>query len=184
MTKDSVEDVNTAQFNFTNRGVKSCTLDMKHPEGIEIFKNLVKVSDALITNYAPQVLPSWGLDYDELKKIKPDLILVTLPAFGSVGPDKDYVSYASTIEAIAGLNASFGYPGEPPVLSGTYPADPIGAIYGVVGLLAALNYRVDHGLFCSTLCAGKWLAEHHGFKRHLDHTAKPSSAKESDGSCD
>ena len=145
LTKDSVEDVNTAQFNFTNRGVKSCTLDMKHPEGIEIFKNLVKVSDAVITNYAPRVLPSWGLDYDELKKIKPDLILVTLPAFGSVGPDKDYVSYASTIEAIAGLNASFGYPGEPPVLSGTYPADPIGGIYGVVGLLAALNYRVETG---------------------------------------
>ena len=65
---------------------------MKHPEGIEIFKNLVKVSDAVITNYAPRVLPSWGLDYVVLKNIKPDLILVTLPAFGSVGPDKDYVS--------------------------------------------------------------------------------------------
>jgi crotonobetainyl-CoA:carnitine CoA-transferase CaiB-like acyl-CoA transferase len=118
---------------------------MKHPEGIEMFKNLVKVCDAVITNFAPRVLPGWGVDYDELKKIKPDLIMVTLPAFGSIGPDKDYVSYASTIEAVGGLNVSFGYPGEPPVLSGTYPADPIGSIYGLVGFLAALNYRNQTG---------------------------------------
>jgi crotonobetainyl-CoA:carnitine CoA-transferase CaiB-like acyl-CoA transferase len=71
--------------------------------------------------------------------------MVTLPAFGSIGPDKDYVSYASTIEAVGGLNVSFGYPGEPPVLSGTYPADPIGSMYGVVSLLAALNYRYETG---------------------------------------
>ena len=95
----------------------------------------------MITNFAPRVLPGWGLDYEELKKIKPDIIMVTLPAFGSIGPDKDYVSYASTIEAVGGLNISFGYPGEPPVLSGTYPADPIGGVYGVAAFMAALIYR-------------------------------------------
>jgi benzylsuccinate CoA-transferase BbsF subunit len=145
LTKDSVEDINIGQFNFTNRGVKSCTINLKQPEGIAMFKNLVKVCDAVITNYAPRVLPGWGLDYEELKKIKPDLIMVTLPAFGSTGPDKDYVSYASTIEAVGGLNISFGYPGEAPVLSGTYPADPIGSVYGVIGFLAALNYRNQTG---------------------------------------
>jgi len=145
LTKDSVEDINMGQFNFTNRGVKSCTINLKEPQGIEMFKNLVKVCDAVITNFAPRVLPGWGLDYEELKKIKPDLIMVTLPAFGSIGPDKDYVSYASTIEAVGGLNVSFGYPGEGPVLSGTYPADPVGSIYGLVGFLAALNYRRETG---------------------------------------
>jgi benzylsuccinate CoA-transferase BbsF subunit len=145
LTKDSVEDINMGQFNFTNRGVKSCTLNLKQPEGKELFKKLVKVSDAVITNLSPRVLPGWGLDYPALKEIKPDLIMVTLPAFGSEGPDKDYVSYASTIEAVGGLNISFGYPNEPPVLSGTYPADPIGSIYGLVGFLAALNYRTETG---------------------------------------
>ena len=145
LTRDSVEDINMGQFNFTNRGVKSCTINLKEPQGIEMFKNLVKVCDGVITNFAPRVLPGWGLDYEELKKIKPDLIMVTLPAFGSIGPDKDYVSYASTIEAVGGLNVSFGYPGEGPVLSGTYPADPIGSIYGLVGFLAALNYRNQTG---------------------------------------
>jgi benzylsuccinate CoA-transferase BbsF subunit len=145
LTKDSVEDLNMGQFNFTNRGVKSCTINMKEPQGIEMFKELVKVSDAVFTNYAPRVLPGWGLGYEELKKIKPDIILVTLPAFGSIGPDKDYVSYASTIESVAGLSVSFGYPGEGPILSGTYPGDPIGGVYGVVGLLAALHYRKETG---------------------------------------
>ena len=145
VTNDFVENINMSQFNFTNRGVKSCTINMSQPGGIEIFKKLVKISDAVITNFAPRVLPGWGLTYDELKKVKPDIIMVTLPAFGSIGPDKDYVSYASTIEAVGGLNVSFGYPGEPPVLSGTYPADPIGSMYGVVGFLAALNYRKETG---------------------------------------
>ena len=136
---------NNGQFNFTNRGVKSCTLNLKQPSGIEIFKKLVKISDVVITNLSPRVMPGLGLDYAALAGVKPDIILVTLPAFGSLGPDKDYVSYASTIEASGGLSASFGYTGEGPVLSGTYPGDPIGSMYGVVGMLAALDYRDKTG---------------------------------------
>ena len=143
--KDVGAGINHDQFNITNRGVRSCTLNLKQPEGIEIFKKLVKISDAVISNFAPRVMPNLGLEYDELTKINPDIILVTLPAFGSNGPDKDYVSYASTIEAVGGLSASFGYHGENPVLSGTYPADPIGSMYGIVGLMAALNYRTKTG---------------------------------------
>ena len=105
----------------------------------------MKISDAGITNFAPRIMPAWGLDYNALKEIKPDIILVTLPAFGSTGPDKDYLSYGSTLEAGGGLSASFGYPGEGPVISGPYPSDPIGSMYGLVGLLAALNYRNKTG---------------------------------------
>ena len=142
---DAEPGVNHGQFNVTNRGVKSCTLNMKQPKGIEILKKLLKVSDVVITNFAPRILPSWGLDYNSLKEIKLDIILVTLPAFGSNGPDKDYLSYGSTLEAAGGLTASFGYPGEDPVLSVTYPSDPIGSLYGLTGLLAALNYRKKTG---------------------------------------
>ncbi|MGP8081195.1 MAG: CaiB/BaiF CoA transferase family protein [Dehalococcoidales bacterium] len=139
------QGINHNQFNFTNRGVKGCTLNLKQPDGIEILKKLVKISDVVITNFAPRVMLGWGLGYAALKEVKPDIILVSLPGFGSTGPDKDYVSYASTIEAAGGLNASFGYPGEGPVLSGPYPGDPIGSMYGVVGTLTALNYRKKTG---------------------------------------
>ena len=143
--KGAKQGLNHGQFNITNRGVKSCTLNLKQPEGGEIFKKLVKVSDVVITNFAPRVMPSWGLDYTALKEVKPDIILVSLPGFGSTGPDKDFVSYATTIEAAGGLSASFGYSGEGPVLSAIYPGDPIGSMYGVVGVLAALNYRDKTG---------------------------------------
>jgi benzylsuccinate CoA-transferase BbsF subunit len=146
ITRDAEQGINNGQFNVTNRGVKSCTLNMKQPEGVEILKNLVKISDVVITNFAPRIMPAWGLDYAALKKVKPDIILVTLPAFGSTGPDKDYLSYGSTIEAVGGLSASFGHPGEGPVISGPYPSDPIGSMYGLVGLLAALNYRHKTGI--------------------------------------
>jgi benzylsuccinate CoA-transferase BbsF subunit len=145
ITKNPEQGVNQGQFNVTNRGVKSCTLNVKQPQGLEILKQLIKKSDVIITNFAPRILPAWGLDYNTLKQIKPDIILVTLPAFGSTGPDKDYLSYGSTLEAVGGLSASFGYPGEGPVISGPYPSDPIGSMYGLVGVLAALNYRSKTG---------------------------------------
>jgi benzylsuccinate CoA-transferase BbsF subunit len=141
ITKNPEQGPNQGQFNVTNRGIKSVTLNLKTPKGLEIIKKLVKISDVIITNFAPRALPGWGLGYDTLKEIKPDIILVTLPAFGSTGPDKDYLSYGSTLEAVGGLSSSFGYPGEVPVISGPYPSDPIGSMYGLVGVLAALNYR-------------------------------------------
>ena len=145
ITKNTQQGVNQGQFNVTNRGVKSCTLNVKQPQGFAIIKKLIKMSDVVITNFAPRIMPGWGLDYNTLKEIKPDIILVTLPAFGSTGPDKDYLSYGSTLEAVGGLSASFGYPGEGPVISGPYPSDPIGSMYGLVGVLAALHYRHKTG---------------------------------------
>jgi len=145
ITKNPEQGVNQGQFNVTNRGVKSCTLNIKQPQGLEMLKKLIKISDVVITNFAPRIMPGWGLGYDTLKEIKPDIILVTLPAFGSTGPDKDYLSYGSTLEAVGGLSASFGHPGEGPVISGPYPSDPIGSMYGLVSVLAALNYRKKTG---------------------------------------
>lgn len=146
VTLDKAEtDVNRGSFNIINRGTKSCTIDVSQPEGIKLFKDLVKVSDIVIENFAPRVMPNLGLDYDTLKKIKPDIIMVSLSGFGGTGPEKDYVAYASTIEAVGGLNASFGYPGKEPALEAIYAADPIGSMYAVLSILAALYYRHNTG---------------------------------------
>ena len=75
------QGINHNQFNFTNRGVKGCTLNLKQPDGIEILKKLVKISDVVITNFAPRVMLGWGLGYAALKEVKPDIILVSLPGF-------------------------------------------------------------------------------------------------------
>jgi crotonobetainyl-CoA:carnitine CoA-transferase CaiB-like acyl-CoA transferase len=138
--------LNSGEFNFTNRGTKSCTINLKQPKGVDIFKKLVKLSDVIITNYTPRVMPGWGLDYSVLKAIKPEIILVSLPGFGSTGPDKNYVAYGPTIQAASGLTFSQGHPGEEPILAGANPADPAGAMYGVLAMLAALNYRSKTGV--------------------------------------
>ena len=132
-------------FNFYNRGVKSCTLDLKQPNGAEIFKKLVKVSDVVIENFPPRVMPSLGIGYSALKKVKPDIIMLSLSGFGGIGPEKDYVAYASTVGAVGGLTASFGYPGGIPLLDSTHIADPSGGVYGVIGILSALNFRQKTG---------------------------------------
>ena len=132
-------------FNAYNRGVKSCTLNLKQPEGIEILKMLVKISDVVITNLSPRAMPGFGLDYDALKEIKPDIILVSVPGLGSTGPDKDYISYAATVEAIGGLAASFGYPGGEPATPSIFLADPTGGVYGALCVCSAVYFHRKTG---------------------------------------
>ncbi len=132
-------------FNAYNRGVKSCTLNLKRPEGIEILKKLIKISDVVITNLSPRAMPGFGLDYEALKEIKPDIILVSVPGLGSTGPDKNYISYASTVEAIGGLAASFGYPGGEPATPSIFLADPTGGVYGALCVCSAVYFHHKTG---------------------------------------
>jgi benzylsuccinate CoA-transferase BbsF subunit len=138
-------DINRSQFNFVNRGIKSCTLDLKQPRGIALFKELVKISDVVIENFPPRVMAGLGLDYAALREIKPDIIMVSLSGFGGTGPDKDNVAYASTVEAIGGLTASFGYPGGQPAMAYINPADPTGGLFGALSVCSALYYRSKTG---------------------------------------
>ena len=132
-------------FNAYNRGVKSCTLNLKQPEGIEIFKKLIKISDVVITNLSPRAMPGFGLDYEALKEIKPGIILVSVPGLGSTGPDKNYISYAATVEAIGGLAASFGYPGREPATPSIFLADPTGGVYGALCVCSAVYFHHKTG---------------------------------------
>jgi benzylsuccinate CoA-transferase BbsF subunit len=137
---------NRSCFNIINRGKKSCTIDLVQPKGKEIFKKLVGISDLVIENMSPRVMPKLGLDYATLKEVKPDIIMVSLTGFGGSGPDRDYVAYASTVEAVGGLTAAFGYPGGEPALSTVYPGDPIGSMYGFLCGLSALYFRQKTGM--------------------------------------
>ena len=134
-----------SHFNAYNNGVKSCTLNMKQPEAVEIFKKLVKISDVIIENLSPRAMPGFGLGYDTLKQIKPDIIMVSEPGFGSTGPDKNYISYASTVEAVGGLAASFGYPGGEPATPSIFLADPTGGMYGALCVVGAIFHHRKTG---------------------------------------
>jgi len=132
-------------FNDYNRGVKSCTLNLKQPKGVEIFKQLVKISDVVIENLSPMAMPGFGLDYNILKEVKTDLIMVSVPGLGSTGPDKNYISYAATVEAIGGVAASFGYPGGEPATPSIWTADPTGGMYGALCVCNAVYFHHKTG---------------------------------------
>ena len=105
-----------AAFLTINRNKLSVTLDLKDPQDHASFKNLVKVSDILVSNARPGVMEKLGLGYEDLRVIRPDLIFLAMTAFGYTGPEAQYAGYGAAIEAISGALALTGYgPGERPM---------------------------------------------------------------------
>jgi len=131
----------TGYFNTWNRNKRSITLDMSHPEARQMVLKLTAISDVLIENFSPRVMPNWGLDYERLKEVKPDLIMVSMSAMGQPGPWKDFVAFGPTLQALSGLTYLTSYTHDSPSGLGFAYADPIAGLYAVFALLAALQYR-------------------------------------------
>ena len=111
---DNESGVNRAgYFNQYNQGKRSLTLDLKAPEAIDIAKTLVSKSDIVMNNFASGVMEKLGVGYDVLRRIKSDIIMVSLPGYGTSGPEKDFVSYGPPQVAQSGLSALTGYVGGP-----------------------------------------------------------------------
>ena len=79
----------TGYFNTWNRNKRSITLDLSHPEARDIILNLTAMSDIVVENFSPRVMSNWGLSYDALKEVKPDLIMASISAMGQTGPWRD-----------------------------------------------------------------------------------------------
>jgi crotonobetainyl-CoA:carnitine CoA-transferase CaiB-like acyl-CoA transferase len=90
-------------FNELNHGKRGVSLDLARPEGRDLFLKLVAASDAVVQNFSPRVMHNLGLDYDRLREVKPDIILVSMPAFGLDGHYRDRIAYGPGIDAMSGL---------------------------------------------------------------------------------
>jgi crotonobetainyl-CoA:carnitine CoA-transferase CaiB-like acyl-CoA transferase len=131
-------------FHGLNRSKLGITVNIKHPEGVELLKRLVRISDVVINNFSPGVMDRTGLGYDVLRAEKPDLIYVSLPAAGDSGPLRDIVTYAPVIAALAGISGLVGYSAAREDFVGTLQValcDAVGALHAVVAILAALRHR-------------------------------------------
>ncbi|MDD5189581.1 MAG: CoA transferase [Dehalococcoidales bacterium] len=129
-------------FNLENRNKYGITLDLRHPKAKEIFRNLVKISDVVVENYSPRVMPKLGFSYEALKEINPKLVMMSLPALGSTGPDKDYRAFGQTIDCMSGMAYLTGYLGEEPMLqSGLSYGDPLSGMNAAFGVVAAILRR-------------------------------------------
>jgi crotonobetainyl-CoA:carnitine CoA-transferase CaiB-like acyl-CoA transferase len=101
-------------FNNLNLNKKSVTLNLKEPEAVVIAKKLAAVSDIVMENMRPGVMPRLGLGYDALREIKPDIIYLSSSACGQQGPEREYVGYAPTFAALGGISYITGYEDWPP----------------------------------------------------------------------
>jgi len=128
-------------FNTWNRNKRSITLDMSYPEAREIVLKLAEKSDVLIENFSPRVMTNWGLNYEKLKEIKSNLIMVSLSAMGQNGPWKDFVGFGPTIQALSGLTYLTSFNKDSPIGMGFAYADIIVGLYAVFAILSALEYR-------------------------------------------
>jgi benzylsuccinate CoA-transferase BbsF subunit len=135
------DDFARGYANTWNRNKLGITLDMTKSDGIALARRLVALSDAVVENFTPRVMANWGLDYQNLKKIKPDIIMLSLSTMGGTGPYRDYSGFGPTIQAFSGLTYLTSYPGGPPLGPGIAYADHVGALFGCLALLGALDYR-------------------------------------------
>jgi benzylsuccinate CoA-transferase BbsF subunit len=129
-------------FNHFSGNMMSMTLNMSHPLGIEVARELVAEADVVMENFTPGVMDKWGMGYEELKKIKPDLIMVRQNGFGTAGPYKNLAAFGMILAAIAGIPNFIGWPdrGPLPVGVGAY-TDCISPRYASAAVIAALDYR-------------------------------------------
>ncbi len=134
------------QFHGVNRNKYGITVNLKQPEGMVLIKELVKKSDVVLDNSSPGVMKRLGLDYESLKKIKPDIITISLSGLGAYGPYSNAVVYANIITALSGLVSQIGYYGEPVLGAQTaLYGDANASVHGAFAVLAALYYRKRTG---------------------------------------
>ncbi len=134
------KNINAApRFIECNLGVRSLAVNLKHPAGVQIIKELVAKSDAVLENFRPKVLEKLGLADEVLREINPELVIVKLPGFGSVGPKSSYGTWGFNLTSFSGMTYLWNHPEQdrPIGSQGVYP-DHIGFVLGPTMLVAAL----------------------------------------------
>ncbi len=172
-------------YNDLQRGKRAITLDLARPAGRDLLLRLVETSDVVVENMSPRVLPSLGLAYAELRAHRPDIILVSMPAFGATGPLRDRVSYGPGIDAMSGLSHLTGYPDRGPMQPANYYCDYNAGALAAFATIAALRHRARTGggqhVECAMLegelqCVGEALMDYamNNRTRHRAGNAHPT----------
>lgn len=128
-----------------SRNKRSVAIDLRHPEGQALVRELAAGVDILVENFRPGTLEAWGMPYEALSERNPGLILLRISGFGQTGPYRDQPGFGVVGEAMGGLRHLTGQPGEVPVRVGVSIGDTLAALHGTVGLLAALHERSRNG---------------------------------------
>ncbi|HKS89481.1 MAG TPA: CoA transferase [Stellaceae bacterium] len=132
-------------FSVYNRGKKSLCLDMRTARGKEIFAALVPKADIVLQNFRPGVMERMGFGYDDLCKLKRDIILVSVSGFGQYGPYRERPAFDPLGQAMSGLMSLTGAPVGQPLGAATSLVDRYTSLHATIGALAALHHRDKTG---------------------------------------
>ncbi|WP_428029435.1 CaiB/BaiF CoA transferase family protein [Ancylobacter sp.] len=139
--------VRDGMFSVINNNKRSATLNITTPEGQELIRDLVRSSHVVVENFSSRVLSKYGLSYDTLREIKPDIIFVSASGMGRTGPEKDLLAYGSLLQGYSGRVGMIGEPNAALEAMGILPAwtDPITALWETTAILAAIRHWRESG---------------------------------------
>ncbi len=135
-----------ANFYEQNRNKLGITLDLGRPEGLEVLRSLIAVSDVFAENFTPRVIRNFGLEYGDLCRIKPDIIMVSSTGYGFDGPWANFGATGPATEGASGLAYATGYPGGPPVMAEIPYVDYTAGEHTVFAVMTALMNRLNTGI--------------------------------------
>jgi formyl-CoA transferase len=132
-------------FLMLNANKRSITLNLKAPEGMAIFKELLQQADVMVENFGPGTVENLGLSYDAVKEINPRIIYVSIKGFGTSGPYSEYKSFDMIAQAMGGAYSLTGLPDGPPVKPATNVGDTGTGLHAAIGILSAYIQRLKTG---------------------------------------
>ena len=133
-------------FHEQNRNKHSLALDLTKPEGQEALLELIAISDVFAENFTPRVIKNFGLDYEKLREVKPDIIMVSSTGYGHTGPWSNFGAIGFGTEATSGLAHMTGYEGGPPIVPEIPYTDYTAGEHTTFAIAAALVHRARTGL--------------------------------------
>lgn len=131
----------SAYYMNLNRNKRGMTLNLKDPQGKELFLEMVKKADIVTENFRPGTMENLGIGYETLKEINPRIIYAAISGFGHTGPYKMRPGYDIIAQAMSGLMSTTGWPGGEPTRTGTAMGDVLAGLSCAIGILAAVNAR-------------------------------------------
>ncbi|MDP6102089.1 MAG: CoA transferase [Dehalococcoidia bacterium] len=131
----------SGNFNDTNANKLSVTLNVRTPKGLDLIKRLISVSDVVIENFSSRTLENWGIGYEEMRKLRPDIVYVSQAGFGHTGRHHQYTTAGPIAQAFSGMTYLSGLPGKLPAGWGWSYLDDTGGMYIAFSTLTALYRR-------------------------------------------
>jgi formyl-CoA transferase len=144
ITRGQLRDVpneDSLYFTMLNCNKRSITVNMKNPQGKEIFVSLLKKCDIVMENFGPGVLDRLGFPWESVHQINPAIIMASIKGFGSSGPYADFKAYENVAQAMGGSMSTTGFMDGPPLVTGAQIGDSGTGLHLVIGILAALQQR-------------------------------------------